>query len=246
LQGFAGNDILIGGAGADILDGGDGIDTADYSMSTADVVVNLLTFVGAGGDSEGDTYISIENIIGGLGNDALQGGNGDSIIIGGAGNDAMGDYSGTNQLYGGAGNDSLFVVYSNQGSILDGGEGNDIVSSTGGNVLYGGNGDDILRNWCGSATDTMVGGAGADIFELVLYPQGYDTTQSHVIVTDFVSGVDHLRLTDYAATPMGRSFSSLAITDTAAGAHIAIDATHDFTLAGVTAAQLSQRDFQFA
>ena len=48
------DDILIGGAGADSLFGGDGEDSADYSESSAGVLIRLWNGTGEGGDAEGD------------------------------------------------------------------------------------------------------------------------------------------------------------------------------------------------
>ena len=41
-----------------------GSDTADYHTSTAGVVASLTAGVGLGGEAEGDTYTSIENLVG--------------------------------------------------------------------------------------------------------------------------------------------------------------------------------------
>ena len=73
LSGLDGNDTLSGRAGADSLDGGADNDTADYSGSPGGVTVNLLTGSVSGGDAEGDTLTSIENLFGSAGNDSLTG-----------------------------------------------------------------------------------------------------------------------------------------------------------------------------
>ena len=41
-----------------------GSDTASYVYSTAGIIASLSYGVGAGGEAEGDTYASIENLIG--------------------------------------------------------------------------------------------------------------------------------------------------------------------------------------
>lgn len=106
IQGRGGADILLGGAGndilfpedpgaggelgdgaADIVNGGDGIDLVVYLGLTADVTVNLETGIGAGA-AAGDTYIGIEDVQGGSGNDTLTVGNG-GRAIGGAGADTL-------------------------------------------------------------------------------------------------------------------------------------------------------------
>lgn len=64
---------LTGLAGADILDGGEGLDTASYAGPAAGVNVNLAEGTVSGGDAEGDTLVSIENLIGSAQDDRLLG-----------------------------------------------------------------------------------------------------------------------------------------------------------------------------
>ena len=63
-----GDDTLIGGAGADATDrrrAAGGSDWADYSSSSGAVTVSLVAgAVGSGGDAEGDTLNTIENLRG--------------------------------------------------------------------------------------------------------------------------------------------------------------------------------------
>ena len=107
IFGLAGDDYIVGGAGADALHGGAGSDTASYCNSTAGIMASLSRGVGVGGDAEGDTYTSIENLyrqrlrgrarrqrwqqlagrIGG--DDFLDGGDGDDFLNGGSGNDTL-------------------------------------------------------------------------------------------------------------------------------------------------------------
>src|SRR5262249_55721518 len=73
INGGAGADIIQGGLGADTLNGGISADTATYSGSGAAVNANLLAGTGAGGDAQGDTLISIENLVGSAFGDTLTG-----------------------------------------------------------------------------------------------------------------------------------------------------------------------------
>ena len=66
IFGLAGDDFLHGGEGADALHGGPGSDTASYVDSAAGIMASLSYGVGAGGEAEGDTYFSIENLFGSL------------------------------------------------------------------------------------------------------------------------------------------------------------------------------------
>jgi len=137
LFGDAGNDTLIGGAGADALNGGEGIDTASYASATGSVYVNLAANTSAFGDAQGDTFSSIERVVGsnytdvlvandtgvtlegGGGRDFLTGGAGRDVLNGGVGDDTLEGGRGSNVLTGGAGADHF---------IFNGGDGFDVVT----------------------------------------------------------------------------------------------------------------------
>ena len=74
FNGFSGNDLFVGGAGADSFNGGSGgTDTVSYDNATAAVTANLTSPASNTGDAAGDTYVSIENLIGSDFNDTLVG-----------------------------------------------------------------------------------------------------------------------------------------------------------------------------
>lgn len=93
IRGGAGDDDLEGLGGADTLIGGDGSDTANYSASASRVYVDLQSTSnqGLGGDAQGDTFESVENVIGSNSSvqDLLFGDGNDNIIAGLAGNDII-------------------------------------------------------------------------------------------------------------------------------------------------------------
>jgi Ca2+-binding RTX toxin-like protein len=89
LYGSQGDDLLIGGDGNDIMDGGGGEDTAKYSTSAAGVTVDLDAGTGTDGDADGDTYKSVENVIGSEHADEITGNDTDNVIEGGAGADVL-------------------------------------------------------------------------------------------------------------------------------------------------------------
>ncbi len=179
LAGGAGNDTLDGGTGADTLDGGTGSDTVTYAGAAAGVAVNLAA--GTGGD--GDTLISIENVVGSgfadtitgatAGGGALDGGGGNDIfILGGAGNTVIGGAGSDTVSYAGAGAGVAIDLASGTGGSGDSYSGveNAIGSAyadtiTGAAVsgarLDGGAGDDIIIIINGTNT-TVVGGSGSD------------------------------------------------------------------------------------
>lgn len=105
LTGGEGNDSLTGGAGADALSGGNGIDIALYDSATGAVTVNLATGAGTAGDAAGDTYNSIENVLGSAYNDTTTGNAGANAFWGMAGNDVLTGGGGADALKGGAGAD---------------------------------------------------------------------------------------------------------------------------------------------
>lgn len=89
LLGLGGNDILLGGDGADTLDGGAGTDTVSYVDALDDVTVDLGRGISIDGFGRNDTYISIENIIGGLFDDTLTGSAENNVIEGRQGRDML-------------------------------------------------------------------------------------------------------------------------------------------------------------
>jgi Ca2+-binding RTX toxin-like protein len=64
LTGGDGDDILLGALGADTLIGGNGNDTASFEDNQGAVFVNLTLSQGFGNAAQGDTYSSIENLVG--------------------------------------------------------------------------------------------------------------------------------------------------------------------------------------
>ena len=137
LVGNAGNDVLIsrgydgsiyyeymiGGPGADSYIGGNGRDIASYEYSEAGVEVRLYDGTAKGGEAEGDTFESIEVILGSNFDDILSGNNVSNEIYGYGGNDVIDGLGGDDILSGGTGDDKL---YGGAGAdTLNGGAGDD-------------------------------------------------------------------------------------------------------------------------
>ena len=135
LDGGVGDDVLFGGVGEDTLNGGIGRDRAQYSESTAGVVVDLQSSQFNTGEAVGDVYVSIED------------------LAGSAFNDSMFGTSYANQLFGRDGGDFLYGRGGND--YLNGGSGAD--------RLDGGTDNDSLRG--GTHGDTFVFNAGRDVVE---------------------------------------------------------------------------------
>jgi Ca2+-binding RTX toxin-like protein len=138
LNGGAGDDtfIAVAATGTDVFIGGSGIDTLDYSVRTRALSLTIDGKPTSGEPGENDTIdLTIENLIGG---------SGDDLLIGSAA---------SNRLEGGPGNDTLYGMDGDD--VLIGGAGND--------TLYGGNGDDtflFLSASGGEGHDTIYCGAG--------------------------------------------------------------------------------------
>jgi hypothetical protein len=88
--GGTGNDLFIASGDVNAFNGGAGNNTVSYAGSTAGVVVNLNTTVGAMNDAIGDTFTLIQNLTGTAFDDKLTGlAAGGSILTGGAGADQL-------------------------------------------------------------------------------------------------------------------------------------------------------------
>ncbi len=135
-----GADILDGRGGNDTLDGGLGNDTAVFSLAQG-VFVNLGGIIGTNPAVPGnpfeaigqgfDQLVSIENVTGSSKNDFITGNGVFNILIGGLGNDTLdGGVDGVikDNLFGGLGNDTYLLAH-RMDNIFDSG-GIDTVRST--------------------------------------------------------------------------------------------------------------------
>ena len=125
LDGAGGDDKLKGLAGADILIGGAGTDTVTYDDRTAAVVVTIDGLPNDGNAQDGpdaardQVDLTVENLIGGSGDDELNGSSpspgvsGNNRIDGAAGNDLLRGGLGADNFVGGSGED--IVDYSADG-----------------------------------------------------------------------------------------------------------------------------------
>lgn len=125
LFGGDGDDSLRGGQGQDLLAGGSGRDSASYEGASQGVVARLSLAVRNQGEALGDSYQSIEDLIGSDHADSLYGSSESNAIRGGGGNDKLLSGLGNDSVFGEAGNDRYFA--DSGVNLFDGGSGQDIV-----------------------------------------------------------------------------------------------------------------------
>ncbi len=210
LTGQEGDDTLAGEAGDDTLDGtGTGLDVADYSALGAEDLVMTVTDATVNAGSFGtDSFVSIEGIFGGAGNDVLNGDAGSNRMNGGDGNDTISTFAGNDTIIGSAGSDNLnagdatdsdtidYSEITNGGVTVDltigtasgDGIGND--SLTGFENVFGTNQDDQIFSDASASRIEARGGddfvTGGDGIDDILGEDGNDTLSGD-------NGADSLR-----------------------------------------------------
>jgi Ca2+-binding RTX toxin-like protein len=243
IYGGAGNDIIKAGPGNDYVDGGDGYDTLDLSAASGAIYVDMASGRVAAAGIGVQTFVNIESLAFGDGDNVVTGGNGDDTFDGGAGNDTLNGGAGDDTLFGGLGNDTL--KGGSGDDVLDGGEGDDEISGgSGDDILLGGLGNDRLSG--GSGDDVLEGGAGDDILtggsgndSFVFAPGfGRDT------ITDFAGGQEDVITFD---SDVFVDFETVISHAAQVGSDVVItfDESNSLTLSGVQLSTLHIDDFRF-
>ncbi len=136
-----------------------------------------------------------QDVVSGFGgDDSLEGNTGDDVVFGGNGDDRIAGGADDDQVFGGAGADTLSVDRLDSDADWSRGEAE---------TIDGGDGDDRLVF---SMDDTATGGAGADLFEMVLDDEG-----GGAHIADFSADEDALVI--YAPPPETGSHELLVETD---------------------------------
>ncbi|AEQ52571.1 M10 family metallopeptidase C-terminal domain-containing protein [Pelagibacterium halotolerans] len=139
LHASPGDDTIVATTddGDDTLIGADGIDTLDFSRISADVTAHLGSNTASSAQTGNDRLNTIENVIGGSGNDTLTGSAAPNMIWGGDGDDTMRGNGGDDILFGERGND----------------------------WVHAGPGDDTLIATVDDGDDTLIGAYGIDTLD---------------------------------------------------------------------------------
>jgi Ca2+-binding RTX toxin-like protein len=190
----AGDDTIVGSLGIDTINGGDGFDVVSYGFRysgnitfSSPVTASLITNSGSAGAGKNDTYISIEGLLGGAGNDSLTGNDqnnslagseGLDTLIGGGGNDTLDGGNGNDSMTGGTGDDTYIVAQTGDIIVEFANEGTDTVKTalasftlgatlenltgiaSSGQTLTGNGANNRIEG--GISGDTLNGGAGTD------------------------------------------------------------------------------------
>ncbi|MCK2057157.1 family 16 glycosylhydrolase, partial [Methylobacterium sp. 37f] len=181
-----------------------------------------------------------------------------TTYMGTAGNNAFRSTASDVTFVGGAGDDAYIIAAANTKIVENAGEGTDTVTVYGGRYTLGDNLENLnfqgVGTGFGNATanlivgnadaqtfdgglgnDVMTGGGGADGFVLT-------KGTGHDVVTDFVSGIDHIQLNNY---PQFASFTSLQAAMTQVGADVVLNLGEgdSLTLRNMTVSGLKSADF---
>jgi hypothetical protein len=125
MNGDDGNDRLSGGTDSDRLSGGNGRDVASYAERSAGVGARIDGNPVSGNSSDGPSgardaiLTTIEDLLGGTGNDNLIGSSAANLLTGNLGSD---------KLYGLGGNDTLQAKDGVKDGAIDGGTGTDVAA----------------------------------------------------------------------------------------------------------------------
>lgn len=178
------------------LDGGAGTDTVDLSATASDNTIDLLAGRISGSEIGRASLNSIENAIGGSGDDRIKGDQGANALTGGEGGDRLDGHHGADSLDGGAGDD-----------LLSGGQGADSLSGgEGADTIRGDQGDDLIRGL--GDGDRLDGGQGADTF--VFTDELSNGEASELYVLDYDS-VDTIEIGDASITSVTEDAGAIRV-----------------------------------
>ena len=213
-------DTVVGGAGKLVLVNNLAASQVNFSTTTAAPLStgSATVFGGAGGGNYRGGSDGNNLLVGSGGSVSLQGaGNGDVLIATGS--------TGQQVLQAGTGNETLLGSLSTSSNLFVAGSGNDLI--------VGGSGSDTFVAGTGAATITSGGGA-----DLIMV-NALTTAGAHLTLTDFVAGVDHVRLANYGGSNNAAALAAGATNLGSAGSRVTLSDGTTITFQGVN----SQRGF---
>jgi Ca2+-binding RTX toxin-like protein len=107
LDGGPGDDILSPRGFGDVVNGGADFDTVQMPGGGVTVTLDDAANDGAAGQASENIHSDVEKVVGGSGNDQLDGSAGPNTLDGGDGNDTVNGLGGADTLIGGGGNDVI-------------------------------------------------------------------------------------------------------------------------------------------
>jgi Ca2+-binding RTX toxin-like protein len=219
ISGLAGNDIIRASDGDDVINGGKGWDLMDYTTYHGRLSIKLQdkgeTQVYGDGVHR-DTLVSIEQIIGGSGDDYFVGNKSNNVFSGGAGHDYFVASGGYDTYRGDEGFDLVdfsqigtgvtFKIDGKSGATyVHGGDGSydvlvsieNVIGTKYDDVIRGGAEDNYFRGLGGN--DTLIGGGSGDVLD---GGAGNDrlTGGKDADIFDFNGKFGHDVITDFNAT----------------------------------------------
>lgn len=217
-------DTFTATSASENFDGGAGVDTADYSDSPTAISIDLKNGVISGGYAAGDTFVSIENIIGSDPNDNnirdyIWGNDQNNAIYGLSGYDILEGGAGADIIDGGTGWDYARYLRSTSGisvnlatNVNTGGDAEGdllygieaVVGTAYNDTIIGGTGNDYLKGdagndylYGGSGFDQLYGEAGNDTF---MYTSGTgaitETTGTDRLIFDIMWSPEDVIIND--------------------------------------------------
>lgn len=260
----AGDDTILADLGDDFVDGGAGFDTLFLAQATGPITVDFAGGKVSGAGIGADSFVNIEKLLFGAGNDVVTGGNGNDAFDGGVGNDTLRGAAGNDTLTGGEGADMLDggsgddaldggngadVLKGGSGiDRIDGGAGNDVIDAGSGNdIILGGAGNDTID--AGSGDDRIEGGAGDDILtagsgrDVFVFAAGFGKDA----ITDFRTSGASADMLEFSIGLFADFDTAIASADQIGSDTVfSVDAETTLTLRGVQLASLAADDFRFA